>query len=84
VQFAERGERGERDLHEVADAANIDEDLIRAFVGEASAKLANHRRRVLSRAAGVSTKYAVNVIGKWEKGLGSARMRATVFNILGD
>ena len=84
MQLAEGGERGERNLHEVADAANIDEDLIRAFVGETSAKLANHRRRVLSRAAGVSTKYAVNVNGKWEKRRGSARMMAYVFNILGD
>ena len=84
MQFAEGSESGERNLHEVADAANIDEDLIRAFVGEASAKLANHGRRVLSRAAGVSTKYAVNANGKWEKGRGSARMVATVFNILGD
>src|SRR5713226_4214426 len=56
VQFAEGGERGERDLHEVADAAYIDEDLIRALVGETSAKLANHRRRVFSSAVGVSTR----------------------------
>jgi hypothetical protein len=84
VQFAEGSESGERNLHEVADAANINEDLIRAFVGETSAKLANHRRRVLSRAAGVSTKYAVNANGKWEKRRRSARMVATVFNILGD
>ena len=55
MQLAEGGERGERDLHEVADAADVHEDLIRAFVGEASAKLANHQRRVLSRGAGVST-----------------------------
>ena len=56
VQFAKGGEGGERNLHEVADAAYIDEDLIRAFVGEASAKLANHRGRVFSSAAGVSTR----------------------------
>jgi hypothetical protein len=82
VQFAERGERGERDLHEVADAANIDEDLIGAFVGETSAKLADHRRRVSSTAAGVSTLAAANVNGEWEKGRGSARMMAYVFDIL--
>jgi hypothetical protein len=56
VQFAEGGEGGERDLHEVANAAYIDEDLIRALVGETSAKLANHRTRVFSTAGRESTR----------------------------
>jgi len=43
MQLAKRGEGGERNLHKVADAAYIDEDLIRALIGETSAKLANHR-----------------------------------------
>src|SRR5260370_14571683 len=55
VQFAERGESGERHLHEVAHATYVHEHLIRSLVGETSAKLANHRRRVLSTAATVST-----------------------------
>jgi hypothetical protein len=47
VKFAESGVRGERDLDEVAYAADVDEDLVRAFFGEATAKLANHGRPVL-------------------------------------
>src|SRR6266481_7781787 len=52
VQVAEGGEGGERDLHEVADAADVHEDLIRALVSETSAKLANHRGRVFSTGGG--------------------------------
>jgi hypothetical protein len=55
VEFAERGERRERDLNEIADPADIDEHLIRAFFGEASAKLANHRRSVLPPFVRLST-----------------------------
>src|SRR5260370_42182356 len=73
VQIAERGEGGERDLYEVADAAYIDEDLIRALVGEKSAKLANHRRRVFSSAAGVSTQGADRLLPSQRKYGRSAR-----------
>src|SRR5260370_16850448 len=46
VQLAEGGEGRERHLHEIADAADIHEHLIRSLAGENSAKLANHRKRV--------------------------------------
>jgi hypothetical protein len=47
VELAERGVCRERDLNKIADAADIHEDLIRAFFGEATAKLANHGKPVL-------------------------------------
>src|SRR6266478_7177997 len=93
VQVAEGGEGGERDLHEVADAADVDEDLIRALVSETSAQLAYHRRRVFSTEAGVSTRAAVagtnrgdwpvRYSWRWEKAAGSARMMACILDIFG-
>src|SRR5438445_10292504 len=80
VQFAKRGEGGERNLHQVADAAYIDEDLIRAFVGKASTKLANHRERVFSSAAGVSTRVAGRC---WASNRGSARWQRFLFALSG-
>src|SRR3954451_2364276 len=54
VEFAERGICRERNLNDVADATNIHENLVRSFVGEATAKLANHRGSVLPRCGQVS------------------------------
>src|SRR5438046_55831 len=47
MQFAERGIRRKRHLHDVPYAAHVDEHLARSFFGEPSAKLANHRSPVL-------------------------------------
>jgi hypothetical protein len=56
MKFAESGVGGKRDLDKVPNAADIDEHLIRAFFGEASAKLANHRRQVLPPFVRLSTR----------------------------
>jgi hypothetical protein len=55
VEFAEGGVRRERDLDKIANAADIDEHLIRAFFGEASAELTNHGRPVLPPFVRLST-----------------------------
>jgi hypothetical protein len=55
VEFAEGGVRRERDLDKIANAADIDEHLIRAFFSEASAELANHGRPVLPPFVRLST-----------------------------
>src|SRR5579872_2960551 len=55
VKITERGVGGKGDLNEIAHAADIDEDLVRAFFGEASAELANHGRPVLPPFVRLST-----------------------------
>jgi len=56
VEFAQSGIGGERDLDEIAYAADIDENLVRAFFGEASTKLANHGKPVLPPFLRLSTR----------------------------
>jgi hypothetical protein len=55
MKLAKGSKRGERHLNEIANAANINENLIRAFFGKASAKLANHGRPVLPPFVRLST-----------------------------
>ena len=43
VQIAKRGVGRERNQHNVADAADVNEHLIRSLVGKPPAQLANHR-----------------------------------------
>jgi len=79
VEFAEGSVGGERDLDEIAYAADIDQDLIRAFFGETSAELANHERSVLPPFVRLSTPAWVCVYAR-EKGttpLGRAPARFT-------
>src|SRR6266849_9691932 len=47
MEFTERGEGREWHLDEIADAAHIENDLIRSFFSEASAERSNHRSPVL-------------------------------------
>src|ERR1700675_2336210 len=56
VQGADAGEGRERDVDLIADAAHIEEDLIRALVSELAAERANHVRRLLISVRGVSTR----------------------------
>jgi hypothetical protein len=58
VEFTERGVGRKRNLNKIAYAADIDEHLIRAFFGEASAELANHGRPVLPPFLRLSTRLA--------------------------
>jgi hypothetical protein len=56
MEFAKSSVGGKWDLDKVPNAADIDEHLIRAFFGEASTKLANHRRPVLPPFVRLSTR----------------------------
>jgi hypothetical protein len=56
VKFAERGEGGERDRNEIADAADIENDLIGTFFEEAAAEKSDHRKKVLLCWLRVSTR----------------------------
>ena len=47
VEFAESGESGKRHGNEIADAADIQDDLIGPLFQEAAAQESNHRSRVL-------------------------------------
>jgi len=47
VEFAESGESGEGHGDEIADAANVQNDLIGPLFQEAAAQESNHRSRVL-------------------------------------
>jgi hypothetical protein len=61
MEFAESGISRKGNLDEVANAADIDEDLVRAFFGEATAKLANHGRPVLPPFLRLSTRSRVRL-----------------------
>ena len=52
VQIAESGERGKRDGNEIADAANVENYLVRAFIEETAAEESNHRWPVLPEEGG--------------------------------
>ena len=52
VQIAESGESGKRDGDEIADAADIEDYLVRAFIEEAAAEESNHRWPVLPEEGG--------------------------------
>ena len=67
MKLAEHGEGRKRNLDEIANAAYIDENLIRAFFGEASAELANHGKPVLPPFLRLSTQEGVCVYAR-EKG----------------
>ena len=59
VDIGERRVRGKRDRDEIADAGNIEDDLIGAFLEEAAAEESDHRESVLLVARG-----GVNAIGR--------------------
>ena len=59
VQLAERSVGRERHLHEITNAAHVDEHLVRPFSSEASAKLTNHRQSVLPPFLRLSTQSGV-------------------------
>src|SRR5579859_2279823 len=44
MQFAERGVGGKRNCNDIADTADINENLVRSLVGESPAQLSNHPR----------------------------------------
>ena len=51
MQFAESGERGERNLHEIADAADIHEHLIRSLAGRHTVLMSSHILSEVERTA---------------------------------
>src|SRR5215467_5438297 len=59
VELAEGGISGKRNGYDVADTAYINEDLVGPFVGEASAKLSDHRLPVLPLFVRPSTRLGV-------------------------
>ena len=61
MEFAERGIGRKGNLNEIAHAADIDEDLVWAFFGEASTELANHGRPVLPPFLRLSTRSRVRL-----------------------
>lgn len=56
VEFAESSEGRERDGDEIADATNIEDDLIGAFLEEAAAEESDHRMPVLPPYVRLSTR----------------------------
>jgi hypothetical protein len=54
MQRSEAGESGKRNLDDVADASDFQENLIRTFVDEFAAQRANHAERLLISGAGLS------------------------------
>jgi len=56
VKLTHGGEGGERDGDEIADAADIEDDLIGALFEEAAAEESDHRMKVLPRRERVSTR----------------------------
>ena len=56
VKFAERGESGERNGDQIADAADIEDDLVGPFFQQAAAQESNHRKKVLPLFLRLSTR----------------------------
>jgi hypothetical protein len=56
VEFAKRGEGGKRNRDEIANAANIEDDLIGSFFEETAAEESDHRRKVLPPSVRLSTR----------------------------
>ena len=74
VEFAESGEGGERNGDEIADTANIEDNLIGTFFEEAAAEESDHRMKVLPVRLGGVNETRDERIGEERRG-GCARDR---------
>src|SRR5215468_12102377 len=72
MEFAKSGKCGKRNGHEVANTADIENDLIGTLIEEAAAEQSDHRMKVLlcwsevsTTGAAVRPSTALNAVARW-------------------